>query len=168
MRRSGMLGLMVVGLLAGCAGADWKSTEEAGGGSVAVRLSATRVNTGEIGLAMLTPLRDGTGVTVEVSGVPSPSTRPVHLYTYIHEGTCDALNPTPAYTLTDRVLAESLNTFPMAASAGPPLKVSNTAPVPLATLRSRPNAIVVRSAPADGNRAIFCGDIDSRGTTASP
>lgn len=162
MRTSGLLTMTIVGVLAGCAGADWKGTDEAGAGSIAVRLTAMPANTGEIGLAMLTPLRDETGVTVQVSGVPGHSTRPVHLYTYIHEGSCDALHPTPAYTLLDRVLAESFTTFPMAASAGPPFKVSNIAPLPLATLRSRPHAVVVRSAPADGNLAIFCGDINTR------
>lgn len=159
MRTSGILSLMMVGLLAGCAGADWKGAHEVGGESIAVRLTAMRANTGEIGMAMLTPLRDETGVTVQVSGVPDHSTRPIHLYTYIHEGSCGALNPTPAYTLTDRVLAESFGVIPMAATAGPPFKVSNIAPVPLAALRSRPHALVVRSAPADGYREIFCGDI---------
>lgn len=159
MRTSGLVTIAICGVLAGCAGADWKGTDKAGGESIAVRLTATRANTGEIGLAMLTPLRGETGVTVEVSGVPGHSTRPVHLYTYIHEGSCGALNPTPAYTLNDRVLAESFSTLAMAASAGPPFKVSNIAPVPLATLRSRQHAVVVRSAPADGNRDIFCGEI---------
>ncbi|WP_332673198.1 hypothetical protein [Aromatoleum sp.] len=159
MGSSGILALAIVGVLAGCAGADWKGADGAGGESIPVRMTATRVNTGEIGRAMLTPRRDETDVRVEVSGVPDHSTRPVHLYTYIHEGSCGALSPTPAYTLTDRVLAESFSVFSMAASAGPPFKVSNTVPVPLATLQSRPHAVVVRTGPADGNLDIFCGDI---------
>jgi len=159
MRTSGIPILTIAGLLAGCAGADPKSADAGAAESISVPLTASRANTGEIGRAMLTPRRDETDVRVEVSGVPDHSARPVHLYTYIYEGSCGALNPTPAYTLNDRVLAESFSVFAMAASAGPPFKVSNTAPVPLATLQSRPHAIVVRSAPADGNLDIFCGDI---------
>lgn len=162
MRTSATGALMIAGLLAGCAGGDpgWR-TGEALGESLAVRLTASRANTGEIGLVMLTPRRDVTDVAVQVSGVPAHVTRPVHLYTAIHEGSCGTLNAAPAFALTDRVLAESINTFPLAASAGPPFKVTNTAPVPLATLTSRPHAVVVRTAPADGNIDIFCGEIGS-------
>lgn len=165
MRSSTIASSMAVGLLVGCAGIGGDRGANAGasaGDSIGVRLTATRANTGEIGQVILTPRGDKTDVTVQASGLPDHSTRPVHLYTYIHEGTCDNSSPTPAYALTDRVLAESVNVFPHMANAGPPFKVSNTAPVALATLRSSPHAIKVRSAPADGNVDIFCGDIGRR------
>ena len=165
MRTSTIMSLTAVGLLVGCAGPGGDrgtSADASAGESIGVRLAATRANTGETGQVILTPRGEKTDVTVQVSGVPQHSTRPVHLYTYIHEGTCDNLSPAPAYTLTDRVLAESLNMFPTMAKAGPPFKVSNTAPVALATLDSRPHAIQVRTAPADGNVDIFCGEIGRR------
>jgi hypothetical protein len=92
-----------------------------------------------------------------VSGVPlALSSRPVHLYTFIHEGSCSNLGAQPAYALLDRVLAQSTGG---GRSTGGPFTIANTAPLPVERLRSAGHALVVRTSPADGSREIFCGDI---------
>src|SRR5881628_2564644 len=65
--------------------------------TMTVRLDATAQRAGDIGQAVLVALAEKTAVTVEVSGVADYVTRPVHLYTYIHEGACVKLSPKPAY-----------------------------------------------------------------------
>jgi hypothetical protein len=117
-----------------------------------IRMTATERNAGEIAQATLVPLGGETGMTLFVSGVPSGVTRPVHLYTYIYPGTCASRGPSPAYEL-NRTVETYQN------SRGDVWRLSRTAPVALATLRSSSHAIVLRTSPADGNVDIFCGDI---------
>ena len=93
------------------------------------------------------------------SGVPPQVSRPIHLYTYIYDGVCASLAARPSHSLTAVVLARS---GAAAGQMGPPYTVSNTAAVRLSELRATPHAIVVRSAPADGNQSLFCGDIALR------
>ena len=54
-----------------------------------VGLAGTSFNAGEIGQATLVPREQVTDVVVKVSGVPNTVTRPVHLYAFIHPGSCD-------------------------------------------------------------------------------
>ena len=76
--------LLAAGLLAGCSG-----TAEVERDRIAtVRLAGVAMNSGQIGTATLIPQGDRTVVEIEVSGVPGGVTRPVHLFTYIYEGTC--------------------------------------------------------------------------------
>ena len=126
--------------------------------AVYVTLQATARNTGQIGRAFLLPEGGKTRVQVEVSGVPPMlATRPVHLYTYLYSGRCDQRSPKPAFSLLDRVLAQS----PAGTSTlRGPYTVSNTAPVPLGRLLSSPYAIVVQTSPADGGVDIFCGNVE--------
>lgn len=154
--------LALLALLAGCAGIgagrDMKGAEAAPQ-VLRVQLDATKQSTGRIGSATLVSRGDETAVTVLVSGVPYFVTRPVHLYTYIHGGRCGALDSTPAYRMTDRVLASAVGRpLALAATRGP-FEVGDVVPVSLATLRATPHAINVLTAPADGNVSIFCGDI---------
>jgi hypothetical protein len=128
---------------------------------VNIPLAGSRYNAGETAWATLVGRGDQTDATITASGVPSTVTRPVHLYTYIHEGECGALSAQPAYSLTRTVLARAANAMDGGLRA--PYVIGNTADVPLATLRSTPHAIVVRSAPADGDWELFCGDIASAG-----
>jgi hypothetical protein len=97
-----------------------------------------------------------TDVTITVSGVPAGFTRPVRLYTYLYEGACGQLAAQPKYALTARVQAE-----PSVASREPggPYTVRNRLAVPIATLQTTPHAVLVKSAPADRNLNLFCGDI---------
>jgi hypothetical protein len=150
--------LIVAGLLTACAAtADAPSSN-----IVTITLQATPRNAGTIGRAFLMAEGTGTRVLIEVSGVPPQvSTRPVHLYTYVYAGTCNPLAPQPAYALLDRVLAQS-PTSSAIVPAGGPFTVSNTAPMPLEKFRAGPYAIVVKTSPADGDVAIFCGDVAGR------
>ncbi len=133
-------------------------TDVMGNGVVSIPLVATSRNAGEIGRAFLSPLGAETGVTVELSGVPPQVvSRPVHLYTFLYDGRCDALPAKPVQALTERVLAQSVTGTP---PVGGPFTISNTAPLPLDALRRAHYAIVVRTSPADGDVAIFCGNIE--------
>lgn len=158
MRTIGMAGLAVAVLVAGCA---TESREAASAQSIDVPLKAARTNAGEVGRATLVPTRDDeTQVRVVISGAPGHVSRPVHLYSAIHEGRCGNLSAQAAYELDRRVLANSTsNPTAMTTTAGGPLEVTNIAPVSIATLKSKPHAIAVRTSPADGSDEIFCGDI---------
>jgi hypothetical protein len=124
-----------------------------------VVLRATQINAGEVGRATLVAVGDRTEVVVWVSGVPPMlSSRPVHLYTFLYPGTCAAPGATPTYSLTAQVLAQSPSSTAIA-PAGGPLTVTNVVPTPLATIARGPLALRVFTAPADGNREIFCGDV---------
>ena len=123
-----------------------------------VPLTAARANAGEIGRVLLVPVNDKTTeVVLEVSGVPQMTTRPVHLYTYIHDGTCERPSPKPAYSLTGRVRADTL--APSLAGSKGLYTVRNSIDVSLTTLRQGPRAVVVKSAPQDGDLVLFCGNI---------
>jgi len=143
----------IVGL-AGCASAPSPDTRT--DRLIDVPLTASRLNAGETAWATLIARGDKTDATIRASGVPPQVGRPVHLYTFIHDGACGALSARPAYSLTGVVLARSGGST---GHAGPPYTVANTAQVRLSELRATPHAIVVRSAPADGNLDLFCGDI---------
>jgi hypothetical protein len=108
---------------------------------------------GEVGQAVLVPKGESTSIDVSVSSVPDDVTRPVHLYTFIHRGTCEHMDATIAYDANRQVLAISGH-----ANSGM-FQVRNTASVSLTELRASAHAIVIRSAPADGNLTMYCGDI---------
>ncbi len=147
---------MAAALLVGCAaGGDAPSRE-----FVTVTLKPGPDLPAQTGRAFLMPQDGGTRVQIEVTGVPAMIvSRPVHLYTFIHRGRCGALVSPPAYPLLRTVLAGSPASTALAPAHGP-FTVSNVAPLPLAELRAGGYAIVVRSAPADGDREIFCGDVN--------
>ena len=123
---------------------------------VNIPLAASRINAGKTAWAHLIGRGEQTAVSVTAAGVPPQVSRPVHLYTYIYEGACGALASRPAHSLNETVLARSKGA---AGQIGPPYTVQNTAKVRLAVLEATPHAILVRSAPADGNLDLFCGDI---------
>jgi hypothetical protein len=131
----------------------------AAGNLVTIKLQATPRNAGQIGRAFLIAQGSETRVQVEVSGVPPQvSSRPVHLYTFIYEGTCDQRSVQPAFSLLDRVLAQSPASSGIVPARGP-FTISNTAPVTLEKLQGTPHAIVVTTSPADGSVEIFCGTV---------
>jgi hypothetical protein len=144
-------------VLAGCAHDPTSTDKTAGSHTVTlVALTGTGEAAGQVGQAAFVGHHGGTDVTITVSGVPTGFTRPVHLYAYLYEGACGRLATQPEYTLTARVQAE-----PSAASGGPggPYTVRNRLAVPLATLQTTPHAVLVKSAPADRDLNLFCGDI---------
>jgi len=157
-------GCVLAASLSGCASVDNNATPR----EVPVRefatvvLIATPYNAGRVGAAYLLPRGDRTIVRIEASGVPSTVARPIHLYTFIFEGSCVVHAGKPAFALTETVLASSLaNPAEIGAFDGA-LTIANSAPVSYATLRAKPHAIVVKSAPSDGDQDLFCGDIGGR------
>lgn len=143
--------------LAGCAEVPPAQAPGAQGDIVVnIPLAGSRVNAGKNAWAHLIGRGDETAVSVTAAGVPPYVSRPVHLYTYIYEGACGALSSHPAHSLNQTVLARSKGS---ASQIGPPYTIENTARVRLAALQATPHAILVRSAPADGNLDLFCGDI---------
>jgi hypothetical protein len=118
-----------------------------------VRLTAGPQNAGQIGEASFAAQGDATNIVLTLSGVPSQVTRPVHLYTYIHAGTCGNLGPKPAYSLNEIVLARTTS------PSGAGFTLDKLAPVPLPRLRAGGYAIVVRTQAPDLDQEMFCGNI---------
>jgi hypothetical protein len=117
-----------------------------------VPLHSTLYNAGQVGQATLTPLSSHeTILSLFVSGVPNSTAIPAHLYTYVYSGTCASHGAKPAYEL-NRVVSSEFND-----EAG--IQLSKRVPVAYDTLRSSGYALVVRSAPEDGNHDLFCGNI---------
>jgi hypothetical protein len=91
-----VLGLLLLGLTSLAVAAD----------SATAKLSAQN-NSGETGTATLTKAGDNqTKVVLEVKGAPAGASQPVH----IHKGTCDKLDPKPAYPLSPLVNGKSEST----------------------------------------------------------
>jgi len=68
---------------------------------------APQNSSGESGTATLTKAGDNqTKVVLDVTGAPSGAPQPVH----IHKGTCDTLDPKPAYPLSPLVNGKSEST----------------------------------------------------------
>jgi hypothetical protein len=147
----------LVMLLPACA-----DMREPGGGRervASVALTASRINPGATGRAIFSALGERTQVSVIVSGVPPEiSSRPVHLYTYLYAGGCDDPARAPVFALTGQVLAQSPTSAAIAPAAGP-FTVTNVAPLAFDALLRGGYAIRIVTAPADGNREIFCAVI---------
>jgi hypothetical protein len=77
--------------LAGCGGDDEDGDAAA---EVSVELDEAS-GSGQTGTAVLTVEGDQTGVVITIDGDPVSRSQPAH----IHEGTCEELNPEPAYGL---------------------------------------------------------------------
>jgi hypothetical protein len=114
-----------------------------------VNLSGASIYGSRMGYAQLVFHPEGTDVVVQIPPV-NGATRPLHLYTYVHQGSCGHLGP-PMAQATRRVLGyrESSGFW----------TVRNTVPLDMQTLRASPHALAVRSSPADGNELLYCGDL---------
>ena len=137
-------------LLAGCAPAP--PSAQSADGQFIVRLRASPRNAGEIGQASFVPQGNATNVVIFASGLAQPVSRPIHLYTYIYEGTCQSHGPKAAFALNDVVVP----------TYGPGLvglTLNKTVPVPFATLRAGTYAIALRTQAPDFDEEVFCGDI---------
>jgi hypothetical protein len=151
--RVSCIGALLAGaaLLVACASQGPQSGAPGRAAATRVTLNATSLNAGRIGQAFLIPEGATTRVVLQVSGVPNTVSPPVHLYATLHRGTCDSLDPQPAYSLTQRVLAD--------ASDNVMLTIRGTVPASLDSLRNDRYALSVRTSPADANMAIFCGNL---------
>jgi hypothetical protein len=153
-------GCLLAAWLSGCASVDPAGRDA--GDFATVVLTATPYNAGRIGRAYLVPNGDRTVVRIEASGVPDTVARPIHLYTFIYEGSCIAHAGKPAFALNDTVLASSVANPAGIGAFGGALTISNTAPISAAALRAKPYAIVVKTAPSDGDHDLYCGDVGGR------
>jgi hypothetical protein len=132
-------------------------------GAVLVPLAASRYNAGQIGSATLLPQDGSTRVLLQFSGVPNFSTSPVHVLTYLYEGSCGQLPDRPAYSLNDQVLVRR-DTGGLAVGPRGSMRLSHQAPLPIDELASGRFALALRSAPADGNQLLYCGDLRTTGS----
>ena len=97
-------------------------------------------NSGESGTATLTKAGDNqTKVVLEVQGAPAGVSQPVH----IHKGTCNKLDPKPAYPLSPVVNGKSETT----------VKAS------LDSLQKGGYAINGHKSAQEASTYVFCGDI---------
>ena len=151
-------------LIAACASVagDGDRRDAPGEAFTIVLLAPTPYNAGRIGRAYLVPNRDRTIVRIEASGVPDTVTRPIHLYTFIYEGSCEAHAGKAAIALAETVLASSIANPAGIGAFGGPLTITNVAPIASDALRAKPYAIVVRTSPADGDHDLYCGDVGGR------
>jgi len=152
---------VLAGLISGCASVagDGDRRDATGGAFATVVLTAAPYNAGRIGRAYLVPNGDRTVVRIEASGVPETVSRPIHLYTFVHEGSCAAHSEKAAFALTDTVLASSVANPAGIGAFGGPITITNVAPISFDALRAKPYAIVVKTSPADGDHDLYCGDV---------
>ncbi|AYC33973.1 hypothetical protein D3880_17130 [Pseudomonas cavernae] len=136
--------VVALGWISGCATRPEQSVD--------IPLLATMNNAGTIAQASLTSAGNETTISFVVGGVPSGTTLPVHLYTYVYPGSCQQLGPKPAYAMNQTVGADTL-------SRRPPWQFWRRVPVALSELRAGDYALVIRSGPMDGNLDLFCGDL---------
>ncbi|HET7856044.1 MAG TPA: CHRD domain-containing protein [Gaiellaceae bacterium] len=125
-------------LLAGCGGGSGKSAA----GPVSVQLSEQN-SSGESGTATLTADGDRTRVAIQLQGEAAGASQPAH----IHKGSCDKLDPTPAYGLPNVVGGKS--DTEVAAS--------------LDQLENGSYAINVHKSNADLQTYVACGDVGEGG-----
>lgn len=148
MKTTRRLTLLLLGLgLAGCTNLEPSSDTR-----VDVQLQASPRNAGRIAQATLSAREAQTDLSAFVSGVPFGTTLPLRLAAFIYPGSCARLGAQPAYALNRTLVTTRI---------GPVdgWRISRSAPVPLASLRATPHALVLRTAPADGEVDLFCGDI---------
>ena len=132
-------------------------------GAMVVPLAASRYNAGQIGSATLLPQDGNTRVLLQFSGVSNFSTSPVRVFTYLYEGSCGQLPERPAYSLNDQVLVRR-DTGSLAFGPRGSMRLSHEAPLPIDELASGRFALALRSAPADGNNLLYCGDLRATGS----
>jgi len=99
-------------------------------------------SSGESGTATLTEQGSKTKVSVDVKGGQAGVAQPIH----VHKGTCDKLDPKPAYGLTTLTNGKS----------------ETTIDVPLSTLEKGGFAINGHKSAQDVKTYVFCGNIAAK------
>jgi hypothetical protein len=144
--RHSVAALLITASLFGCT-----TTSEHG---VTIPLAATRHNAGQIANTTVTSWdKQTTGFSFFISGIPTGTSLPLRVYTFINKGSCQQPGPV-AYAMNDQVITERV------ATSG--WTFTRSAPVAMPILLSGGYSIVVRSAPEDGNVDLFCGDIKAQ------
>ena len=139
-------------LLAGCA----TSPEPA----MVVPLAAAPGNAGALARATLTGDAHRTRIAVFFTAAGPQPTIPLHVYTYLYEGSCGALPQQAAYSLNERVLVETQNGN-MAQSRRGAFTLSHELDVPLPQLLAGRYALALRSSPQDGGALLYCGELSA-------
>ena len=130
-----LLIVLVLGVAAGCGGDD---DESAGGGNTVTVDLAELNGSGESGTATLTAEGPQTRVVLELSN-PASDSQPAH----IHKGTCDNLDPAPAFGLPNVESGMS----------------EATVDVTLDALESGEYAVNVHKSNDEADVYVACGDI---------
>ncbi|HSV57992.1 MAG TPA: hypothetical protein VLJ19_03770 [Variovorax sp.] len=125
---------------------------------IVFKLTATSYAAGDVGQATLIPENGSTRIVLNFSGVPRNTTLPVHVYTYLYEGRCGALSAKPAYSLNERVLV-STSSGRTGYGARGPFRLLHSVPVGIDELLNGRFALGLRTAPADGDHLIYCGEL---------
>lgn len=119
--------------------------------SMSLPLAATHQNMGHIANTTLTPVGDQTNFDFYITGVPTGTTLPLRIYSFVYKGSCQQPGPV-AYAMNDKV-----NTTSAAGTNG--WTFDRSAPIAMSELTSGKYSIVVRTTPEDGSIDLFCGDI---------
>jgi hypothetical protein len=138
--------------------AQANATETGSTDRITVRLAASRYNSGESGMAVLVPAGSETMMTIQISGVPDYTSRPIHLTAEVFGGGCGSRSQEAIYAPSGPILAHSLIRPAAIGALRGPSRIAHRLPVQFEELRTTPFAISVRLRPADGNHEIFCGD----------
>jgi hypothetical protein len=117
-----------------------------------VPLNATSINAGNIARPIMMSDGNATVFWFAVSGEPVGSALPGRLQAYIYPGNCGSLGAKPTYDMNDGPNARFYSQASMQ-------YFWKSAPVAVETLRAGSYALVVRQSPADGDQAIFCGNL---------
>ena len=117
-----------------------------------VPLNATSINAGNIARPIMMSDGNATVFWFAVSGEPVGSALPGRLQAYIYPGSCGSLGAKPTYDMNDGPNARFYSQASMQ-------YFWKSAPVPVETFRAGSYALVVRQSPADGDQAIFCGNL---------
>ena len=144
--------------LLGCTGQGLPTGVAHAGVPVSFKLTATAYVAGEIGQATLIPENGATRIALNSSGVPRNTTQPVHVYTYLYEGRCSELTTKPAHSLNKRVLVSTPSGRTGDGVRGP-FQLSHAVPLRIDELLSGRFALGLRTAPADGDHLIYCGEL---------
>ncbi|MBW8459073.1 MAG: hypothetical protein K0M58_11630 [Thiobacillus sp.] len=107
-------------------------------GAISVKLEAQN-NSGQNGIARLTPEGDTTRVEIEIPNMPAGVSQPAH----VHLGRCGKLNKAPKWRLEDVKDGRSLTVVP----------------VPLDVILKDKSAINVHKSAAEMQRYVSCGNI---------
>jgi hypothetical protein len=126
--------------------------------SVQVMLTPTPINAGYMARATLLPAPAGTRIDLFFTGAGPAPTSPLHVYTYVYEGSCAALPAQPALSLNEQVLVRTAR-GDIAFGRRGAFTLSHVAPLPLDQLMDGRYALALRSAPADGGAVLYCGEL---------
>ena len=140
------LAFVLLALGVGCAGGSDKDSDLGDQGQSQIRFDIDQQSSsGESGTVAMFPLRNRkTRVTIELTGMDRDGIQPAH----VHKGTCDDLDPKPAFGLT-----------PVRERANGTGRSVTVIPVGLEELEVGPHAVNVHRSATAANIYVACGNI---------